>query len=39
MYNGRILVIDSQYTIVKDTYATLNGMNVDFPGNDQSHER
>ena len=26
MYNGRILVIDSQYTIVKDTYATLNGM-------------
>lgn len=26
MYNGRILVIDSQYTIIKDTYATLNGM-------------
>lgn len=26
MYNGRILVIDSDYMIVNDTYATLNGM-------------
>ena len=26
MYNGRILIIDSNYSIVKDTYSTLNGM-------------
>ena len=26
MYNGRILLIDSDYKIVKDTYATLDGM-------------
>lgn len=26
MYNGRILIINSDYRIVKDTYATLDGM-------------
>ncbi len=26
MYNGRILIIDSSYKIVKDTYSTLDGM-------------
>ena len=26
MYNGRILIIDNQYNIVKDTYSTLDGL-------------
>ncbi|MEE1242880.1 sensor histidine kinase [Frisingicoccus sp.] len=26
MYNGRILIIDTNYNIVKDTYSTLDGM-------------
>ena len=26
MYNGRILIIDSNYNIVRDTYSTLDGM-------------
>ena len=26
LYNGRILIIDKNYTIVKDTYGTLDGM-------------
>ena len=26
MYNGRILIIDNHYKIVKDTYSTLDGL-------------